>query len=60
MVVLTAFDMLFLKAIGTLLIILAVFMGAFFPSEDYEPKYRFLGILIPGSMFLIGLYLWSV
>ncbi|MBI1972201.1 MAG: hypothetical protein HYS53_02775 [Candidatus Aenigmarchaeota archaeon] len=60
MVEFTSFDMVFLKVLGTVLIILGFFMGAFFPSRDYEPKFRFIGVLVPGTLIIIGLYLWSV
>ncbi len=60
MFTLTQFDLVFLKALGTILIILGSFMGAFFPARDYEPKFRFMGILVPGTMIIIGLYLWTV
>ena len=60
MVEFTGFDMVFLKALGTILFVTGLFMGAFFPSRDFEPKYRFIGVLVPGTMIIIGLYLWSV
>ncbi|MFH0890160.1 MAG: hypothetical protein V1836_03420 [Candidatus Aenigmatarchaeota archaeon] len=56
---LTSFDRIFLKVLGTILIVLGAFMGAFFPARDYEPKFRFMGILVPGTMLIIGLYLWA-
>lgn len=60
MVEFTGFDKVFLKVLGTVLIGLGAFMGAFFPARDYEPKYRFIGVLVPGTMIIIGLYLWTV
>ena len=56
----TNFDRIFLKVLGTILVVLGLFMGAFFPARDYEPKYRFMGVLVPGTMIIIGLYIWSV
>ena len=60
MVEFTSFDKVFLKVLGTILVVLGLFMGAFFPTRDYEPKYRFVGVLVPGTMVIIGLYMWSV
>ncbi len=60
MVEFTGFDRVFLKALGTILVVLGSFMGAFFPAQDYEPKHRFIGVLVPGTMIIIGLYLWTV
>ncbi|MBI4167412.1 MAG: hypothetical protein HY515_00495 [Candidatus Aenigmarchaeota archaeon] len=60
MVEFTSFDKVFLKILGIILVVLGSFMGALFPAQDYEPKYRFIGVLVPGTMIIIGLYLWSV
>ncbi|MBI2085099.1 MAG: hypothetical protein HYT71_01135 [Candidatus Aenigmarchaeota archaeon] len=60
MVEFTGFDMVFLKILGTILFVLGLFMGAFFPARDFETKYRFIGVLVPGTMIIIGLYLWTV
>lgn len=56
----TAFDRIFMKVLGTILVVIGLFLGAFFPARDYEPRYRFIGILVPGTMVIIGLYLWTV
>ncbi|MBI3412788.1 MAG: hypothetical protein HY051_01765 [Candidatus Aenigmarchaeota archaeon] len=60
MVEFTNFDRIFLKVLGTMLFALGAFMAAYFPARDYEPKYRFIGVLVPGTMIIVGLYLWSV
>jgi hypothetical protein len=60
MIEFTAFDKAFLKIVGAILIVLGAVMGAFFPARDFEPKYRFIGVLIPGTMLLIGLYFWTI
>ncbi len=60
MVAWTPFDIVFLKVAGSFLILFGLMMGAFFPSEDYEPKKRYIGFLFPALLVLAGLLFWII